>query len=309
MKYDFYNLSQTLEGDIFGAVQAVWKPSQPGTPLPLLQIRGGLAESPGWFMVQAAEFAPEPLSVKVLRVRDIYASESIVAALLELLAGEKWFDRIDDTYALTTAGNEIVTRMKTRRWESIDSLTGRVQTDVTQIERFMRRTLDASLESAEPPGTWCLRYSRRRAPSDSAAPLVKIFQYCEDYNAFRDDSHMAAWQPYGVAGYVWEAFSFVHGGQANYADALFDQLAYRGYSRDDYSGALQELARRGWISQDREQFKVTDSGTQVRAEAERLTDHYFYTPWQCLSDAEIDQFQALIGELQAELQKIATTAQ
>src|SRR5262245_38947063 len=95
---DFYDLMMATFNALFGAIAAVrtqTAASQDLPPLnPLLQLRRGLAESPAWFLVQALEFDPEPLSVANLRVRDIYASEGIVQALLELMASENWFDRI-----------------------------------------------------------------------------------------------------------------------------------------------------------------------------------------------------------------------
>src|SRR5215212_4932003 len=91
----------------------------PEQPVPaILQLRAGRAESPSWFLIQAAEFDPEPLTVANLRVRDVYASERIVQALLELMASEGWFDRsAQDTYALTAKGRVVLQRRLQRRRE------------------------------------------------------------------------------------------------------------------------------------------------------------------------------------------------
>src|SRR6185295_15094177 len=99
----FYELTQEVGGAIFGAMPAATtQTGAPPAPSPLLQIRRGLAEAPAWYLIQAAEFAPAPLTVASLRVRDIYASERMVAALLELMASEKWLDRrAADEYHLT----------------------------------------------------------------------------------------------------------------------------------------------------------------------------------------------------------------
>src|SRR5258706_12922667 len=88
---EFYDLTQDIGGAIFGAMLAAQAPAvAPPVPPPLLQVRRGLAEAPAWYLIQAVEFDPAPLTVAGLRVRDIYASERIVAALLELMASEKW---------------------------------------------------------------------------------------------------------------------------------------------------------------------------------------------------------------------------
>ncbi len=81
---EFYDLTQDIGGAIFGAMLAAQAPAvAPPVPPPLLQVRRGLAEAPAWYLIQAVEFDPAPLTVAGLRVRDIYASERIVAALLE----------------------------------------------------------------------------------------------------------------------------------------------------------------------------------------------------------------------------------
>src|SRR5688572_20893176 len=89
----FYDLLMEAAGAIYTTLAAARRrdPNAAALP-PILQLRGGLAESPGWFLLQAAEFEPEPLTVAGLRVRDIYASERIVGALLDLMASEGWFD-------------------------------------------------------------------------------------------------------------------------------------------------------------------------------------------------------------------------
>ena len=120
----FYDLTQTLWGAFaaaMGAARAREAEPPPPTP-PILQLRAGLAESPAWFLMQAAEFDPEPLTVERLRVRDVYASERIVAALLDLMAGEKWFDRQGDEYALRFEGRAILERIHANRYRWLGTL-------------------------------------------------------------------------------------------------------------------------------------------------------------------------------------------
>lgn len=312
MKLDstIYDLTQQTQGAIFGGIFALWqhKDAMPDPPPPIMQLRRGYAESPAWYMVQAAEFYPEPLTVKTLRVRDIYASKSLAKALLELMASEGWFDRIGKTYKLTETGLEVMNRVKTRAWEPIAQLQSYPEkTDVERLERLMRRTIDASLVSGDKNHTWCLHYSRNRAPDGEAAALVKINQYCSDYNAFRDDAHMAAFKAFDVDGHVWEAFSLVCNETGNNADAIFEQLAYRGYSRADYAAALRTLAERKWIDSNNDTYEVTKKGIEIKEQAEHATDQYFFTPWKCLSEDEIVEFHQLMTQLGDELKTVSET--
>ena len=282
----FYDLIQSLWGSFARAMAAVRLPEPTPLPPPVLQIQPGQAESPAWFLIQAAEFDPEPLSVARLRVRDIYASERIVAALLEVMAAERWFDRRGDDYHLRAEGRAVLDRIRANRSRRLSALPLPAE-PMTRLERALRDVIDRSLAAGDPPGTWSLAHSRRRAPADDAPPAEKLFQYVADINAFRDDCHMAAWRPRGMAGYVWEAFGLVADGTGPTADALFQALPYRGYSVADYAAALDDVAARGWVAPSNDGWQATDAGRAVRAAAEERTDDAFYAPWAHLSAAEV----------------------
>src|SRR5689334_1828837 len=90
---DFYELTQDFQAALFQGGMALQTDNfPPAATNPLLQLRRGYAESPAWFLVQAEEFDPEPLSVKNIRVRAVWSSERIVNAILDLMASEQWLD-------------------------------------------------------------------------------------------------------------------------------------------------------------------------------------------------------------------------
>jgi DNA-binding MarR family transcriptional regulator len=312
----FYDLSQNLQGALYQAAMNWWTQSGQEAPTasnnPLLAARRGYAESSNWFMVQAAEFAPDPLSVTALRQRAVWSSPSIVAALLELLASEGWFDRIGDQYHLTDEGRAIVSALVERRIKLITPLESNLPAELTsQVEALMRRVIELSLNSPTPPGKWSLEHSVRRSPPADAVNVVKIFQYCADFNAYRDDAHMAAFQPQGIEAYVWEAFSQVWQGTATTSEAIYRALNYRGYAREDFRRALDELARRGWIeaADATGDYRVTDAGCAVRDEAERLTDQYFYAAWSSLAAGEAEELHRLMVTLKEQCEALATSNQ
>jgi hypothetical protein len=293
----FYNLMMEAYGAVGSAMGAVLSRSTDQVePPPLLQLHAGRAESPGWFLVQAAEFDPRPITVADLRVRDVYASERIVRALLDLMVSEDWLDRDgQERYLLTESGRGILEHRRQRRQAALVELEPVLGDDAPRLAALLRRVIEASLQSPTPPGTWCLAHSRHRAPVATALPLVQIVQYFDDVNAFRDDAHMAAWQPLGVAGYAWEAFALLCRGQATAVEALFAALAHRGYARGEYAAALQELAERGWVEPGLDgAYAPTAAGRAIHAEAEALTDRYFYAPWVCLEGDEVATTQELL---------------
>jgi DNA-binding MarR family transcriptional regulator len=289
----FYDLTQEA-----GAAILAWhrrmqtRRDAPSDPL-LAELRRGYAESPSWFLIQAMEFDPEPLTVASLRVRDVYASERIVGALLELMTSEDWLDRdVSDGYRLTADGRALAERLRPRADGTFLDAEVPIQGPVRVVD-LLDRVIDNALRGSDPPGSWCVAHSRRRAPPVQAEPLVKLCQCIEDLNAFRDDAHMAAWRSHHVEGYEWETFALVCEGRAASATRLFECLAHRGYSRLDYAAALDQLASRGWIDRanDAEAYHVTVAGRRVRADVERRTDEYFYAAWTPLTDGEIDEIR------------------
>ncbi len=310
-----YDLTQTMQGVVFHAAMLVWRTTPQGQEAaqtlaaPLLQLRGGYAESPGWMLIQAAEFDPEPLSVERFRVRAVYSAPRLTAALLELLASEGWFDRQGEDYTLTTSGRAVLARIRERRVLPFAHFAPVDAAQIARLAGLLRRVIDSSLQAPKPPGTWCLAHSRNRTPDSAASPLAQIIQYGSDLNAFRDDCHMAAYRPHAIEGYCWEVFSMVCDASATTADALFDQLAYRGWTRSEYAAALDELARRGWIAFDTAGCTAAPDGLAVRAAVEQQTDAYFYAPWDCLTPVEFDELVALMTALHdGAVQRINSTA-
>jgi hypothetical protein len=304
----FYDLTQEVGGAIFSAMLAVQRraEAQPDPPPPLLQFRRGYAESPAWLLIQIAEFDPEPLTLENLRVRHVYGSKRMFAALLELMASEDWLDRDSEgAYHPTAVGRAQYQRLRPRQHTLIGALEPPPEAQAERLAGLLGRVIDAGLVSPNPPGTWCLAHSRRRAPATDAPALTRIFHYSEDINAIRDDAHMAAWSSTGLKGYEWETFTHIYAGQANTAEMLFEQLNYRGNSRGEYASALAELARRGWLEPagDAGAYQVTEAGKLMRGEIERATDEYFYTPWSCLSTDEITVAHDLLIKLCGGLQE------
>ena len=287
-----YNLMMETQAAIFAAASAsgfsVVEARE--TPPALVQVNAGRAESPDWFLVQAAEFEPEPLTVANLRVRDVYAAPRMVQALLDLMASAGWLEHDGrDNYALTPAGRTILQRSRQRLQTRLAVLAPPLAINVEDLSVLLGRVIASSLAAPTPPGTWCLAHSRWRAPAGNAPALAQVMHYFDDFNAFRDDAHMAAWRPHAVDGYAWEAFALVVRGEVQTTDALFDLLAHRGYRRVEYAHALTDLVERGWLEHDASSGLThgTADGVALHTAVERATDQFFYDPWTCLSDDEM----------------------
>jgi len=298
LDHTIYDLTQQLQGKLGQRAFARYQEQNEGVsapnPPPIFQIRQGYAESPGWMMVQVIEFDPEPLTVPLFRRRAVYSAPGLTAAMLELLASERLLHREEQGYRLADAGREYVQKRRIFIQQVVacspdmDAMMG-IETTIAQI-------IDASLQSDQ---TWCLAHSRRRAPVEDRPAIEKVLQYCQDFNAFRDDAHMAAYGEVDVTGQVWEAFTFITDEKAEDASTLFDQLAYRGFSLIDWQDALDNLVSRGWLQQNDDVFSVTEQGQQIRQQVEQKTDERFFAPWQTLDETAlhklIDGMQAIVA--------------
>lgn len=302
-----YDYTQNLQGTVFRAAYQQWmaalseeeKAARP-QPHPLLQLKGGYAESPAWVMVQMAEFAPEPLTVELFRRRAVYAAPKLTLGLFEMLASEGFLDREGDAYHLTEQGQIVIDRIHANRTQPFVDFMPIADEDTIRLIALLQSVMDASMKANTPPGTWCIAHSRNRAPAVEAPPFAHFIQFGSDLNAFRDDAHMAAQTEQNIAGHVWEAFSYCTNDQAHNAAELHTQLAYRGFYTEDWQAALDELVERDWLNA--ESYTITEVGQRVRERVEAQTDRYFYAPWAVLSNSEFEELVALMQALEAACQ-------
>ena len=296
-----YNFTQTLQGQVFYAaymknLSDEQRQDWTNNRNQVMNIKRGYAESPNWIFVQALEFAPEPLTVERFRRRAVYSSPSLTRALLELLASEQYFDPIEGEYHLTKKGHAEAEKIRQFRINTFEGFEP-ISPDISaQIEGYMKRIILASLE-VDTISTWSLVHSRKRAPEKDAPALAKIVQYGSDFNAFRDDAHMAAFGEYDVEGHVWEAFSYIKNQQATTVADLYEKLAYRGFYTQDWQLALDTLVNRGWLEVRNGIYATTSKGLEVSQDIEAKTDSYFYEPWEVLSAAEYSDLITKMQEL------------
>lgn len=163
--------------------------------------------------------------------------------------------------------------------------------------------VNSCLRAPTPPGNWALTQSHRLFPNGDAAPLAQIDQYLDDLNAFRDDAHIAAWQPNNVSGPAWEIFSAVWQDKVQDAADMAEKWAFRGHDEGVYTQALSDLIAKGWLAVDGDGYVLTAEGTAVREAAETQTNRYFYLPWTAVNAADTETLRNLLTELDVQLKK------
>ena len=251
----------------------------------------------GWLMA-ARIFEPEAVSTARLHVRAAYTSpdklEGYLArgAELGLLEPEGAGE-----YRLSDQGHAAVRRLIATAYAVLASLCPLPERDLERLAGLLYRLVQASLAAPEPPGKWCLRKARHYDPGEGAAVMVRLDQYLSDLDAYRDDARLAAWQPFGVSGQAWDAFTVLWRNGPMTLVELHARLERRGHTCEAYGAALQELVGRGWATQEDGTYRLSDQGLSVREDTEALTDRYFYAAWACLSKAEIGELRELLARV------------
>jgi hypothetical protein len=170
---------------------------------------------------------------------------------------------------------------------------------------YLNRVADASLSAPEPNSKFIISHKRNYMhPRKDASVNVLIAQYLNELEGYRTDSHIATWQMHDIKGHTWNAFSYLWQNGAHTLDQLYDALQYNEVPKGVYAQDLQELVNRGWIKNVSGEFSLTDEGRLIREEAEELTDQYFFAPWNCLGQAELEDMYLLVAQLRDGLRNL-----
>jgi DNA-binding PadR family transcriptional regulator len=270
---------------------------------PLFEKHG--LDEPGmfWVVYRATGYAPEPISVESFTRLDPYSNPArygdwLSRAVEVGLIRESQDGGFELTENGSTALQEANHAFYTRLGE-IEALPGE---DMERLVGLLNKVAQACLEAGKPVEKGTLTVTHQVHPSQEYAPLAKLDQHLDDLRAFRDDAHLAAWKPYGVSGYVWEALTYLWRGDASTAEELLEALPRRGHSVETYEEALSDLAGRGWIEGTPDGYRLTEEGEGLRAEAEEATDRFFYAPWACLDELEIAQLHRTVTQLKDDLE-------
>jgi len=268
----------------------------------------GLPEWHGWLLA-ALLFEPDPISATRLRMRSPYTSARLHNERLARAAEQGFLTRVrnaENEYHLTELGRHAAERVIKAAYAKMTPLQPISSAELERLLDLLHRLMMSCLAAPEPPGKWCIVHSRRTDPGDNASFVVRIDQYLSDLGAYRADAHLAAWQPYGVDGHAWEAFTYLWRGEAATPDGLHQKLEGRGYSRDEYRQALEGLLQRGWVRAEAGEYQLTLLGQEIRQAAEDTTDEYFYAPWSCLRQEETEELRTLLLRLRDGLRSITS---
>lgn len=202
-----------------------------------------------------------------------------------------------DTYRITEKGRKAVNRFFSTAQPLIGKIAPLPQEELERLAGYLKRIVAATEAVEVPASKIAMSTSRWTDPGDDAPATTRIDQYLTDLGAYRDDAHMAAFNPLEVPGHEWEALTYVWNEDATTVEALHEQLQFRGFSVEEYQAALDSLVKRGWVAAKDGNYAVTEKGREVREAAEAETDRLFYQGWNVLSEDELLDMNSLLVQL------------
>lgn len=265
-------------------------------------------EKPGTFfpILMALGNRPEPMTIEAYRRRFPYNSPGAAASRLEDATEAGHLQAIDGGYAITEKGITDLAEVNDVFYSYLGEIEALGDEDMAAVADLLSRVVQASLEADEPADKWAIENMHACHIETAYAPLARVDQHVDDLNAFRDDAHRAAWQPYGVKARTWETLTLIWREDAASSAELAEQLStYRGYDEEAYALSLAELADRGWIAHTNGGFVVTAEGRRVRQEAEETTNRVFYGPWLSLESQELFRLRDVLIRLKLRLENLA----
>jgi ribosomal protein S19E (S16A) len=256
----------------------------------------------------ASGLAPNPISVEVYSRRNPYANPSGIKQLLSDMAAAGYLEMDGNGgYLLSTKGAAAVDSTNETFYKHINNVDQFPDDKRKELSDLLAKLVVASTEADLANGNLCLNISFNGHPQVEPDSLAAIDQRIDDLHAFRDDAHISAWTPSGVNGHTWEVLSFIWNGEANTVEKLVERLPFRNYTAGHYIQTLDDLTTRGWVEPGDDGYIITETGRNIREDAEMVTNNNFFGPWKVLTDEEFTILGELLNELKETNEKIAET--
>ena len=208
-------------------------------------------------------------------------------------------------YRPTEKGTDAVRRMVQADSDVVSPLRPTPEADAARLLSFLSRIADAALTAPEPTSKFIISHKRKYMhPGRGASVNVLTVQCLNELEGYRTDAHRAAWMAHNVTGHAWDAFSHLWRNGASTLDPMYEMLQYNEVPKEVYAADLLGLAKQGWVREEAGTYHVTEAGKKIRDEAEALTDRYFFAPWSCLSESELEELSSLASQLRDGLKNL-----
>ncbi len=265
--------------------------------------RSGLSAGTVGLLLAAITFEPETITPARLRVRSPYTAAEAYLSELASAARKGYLTEIaSGEFRLTPARRAEVQHLIDGARAVMARADPLTLSDSQRLASLLDRLVLASLNTPPPPDTWSIRLGYKLMPA-AAPPLPYIEQAISCLHGYRDDVHLAAWQPNGLTATALETLTLLWRGEADSLEVVCEKLARRGHPSHVYAEALAELGKRGFLAGAESAPRLTEAGKTFRDRVEEDTNRLFFAPWTCLNDDETAQLAALLRRLRDGLWK------
>ncbi len=250
----------------------------------------------GWLLA-ALTFEPDTISPARLQVRGPYPAAAWYLAQLSALAENGFLvEAAPGEFHLTKSGRSRILQLVQEVRSAMADADPLSLISSTRLSALLDALVQASLQTPPPPDRWSIELACKLMPGISP-PLPYAEQAISCLNGYRDDAHLAAWQPDGISAPALETLTLLWRAAADSLEALMEQLKGRGHPAQVYSDALQELRERRLIAGPDTRPELTPAGETYRRKVEINTDRYFFSPWGALDPDEMHELAGLLTQL------------
>ncbi|HLA99690.1 MAG TPA: hypothetical protein VJL34_14680 [Anaerolineales bacterium] len=242
-------------------------------------------------------FEPEDTTPGHLMVRGPYTSSEVYLRRLNEAAQLGYLENVDTSkFRLTDKGRNTTIELIQLAREAMVRADPLGNLESTEIVHLIGRLVQSNLDTEPPPRRWSIRLSFKLMP-DIDPPMPHIEQAFSCLAAYRDDSHLAAWQNSGLSATSLEALTLFWRGEVSSLHELSNRLVSRGHPLRVYQDSLSGLFKLGYLAGTDESAWVTGAGRVFRNKIESDTDQYFYAPWTCLDRTQKQSLNHLLVKL------------
>lgn len=248
----------------------------------------------------AYQVQPEVLTETIYLKRAPYNNPVAIRETLRdaVTAGYLEEDR-EGQYKPSQKGRDAIELVHEKFYDHINDTNQFPAEKMQQLADLLGNLVESVGKTELPSGKLSFELVLGGHPEVGDGTLAEVDQLLDDLNAFRDDAHIAAWSPTGVSGQVWEALTFIWNEEAKTAEDLAEKLPYRSFAAEEYQKALDQLVELDWIVLGEEGYQLTSRGKELREKGEEDTNAFYFSPWNVLSDDDLE----LLGELLADLKE------
>ena len=251
------------------------------------------------------EFGLNNFSVAEFQQRDPFSNPEQFERLFPRLELKGWIIPMkgEGRFSVTEKARQAVRQIIQAGDDQLTKFQPGTALNLEGLLSFLKQVRLANNAAPEPPEKWAI-LKRFRVSTPKSPTIVQVRDHLMDILAYHDDAHLAAARPhFNQAGIAWIALGAVATGSAVTAEKMAETLSFRGYEIDDYEVAIKAALAVGWLEAADlpSTFRPTAKGWQLREQAEKLTDEYFYRPWAMFSQPDLDKFSALLTKLREQL--------